>query len=114
MHRRRAFAAAFAVFALLLQSLAPLAILPPRGQAMHFAHAHHGGHGEHQHAPRPEAPPCPVCQALQAGGNAVAAPAFVLTLAPVDFAALPLPREIEAPAAPALPRARARAPPMSV
>jgi hypothetical protein len=112
-HRRRLYAAAFAVFALLLQSLAPLAILPPRGQAVHFAHAHYGGHGEHQNAPRPETPSCPVCQALQAGGSSTAAPAFVLAAADFDDAALPLPRAIEAPAAPALPRARARAPPLN-
>jgi hypothetical protein len=111
-HRRRLFAAAFAVFALLLQSLAPVAILPPRGQAVHFAYAHTGGHGEHhQHAPRPETPSCPICQALQSGGNSIPAPTLVLTVVDFDYAPLPLPRAIEAPDSPALPHARARAPP---
>jgi hypothetical protein len=46
--RRRILAVAIAVFALLLQSLAPLQILPPAGQAVHFAHQHHGEHnGRH-------------------------------------------------------------------
>src|ERR1051325_983877 len=57
--RRRAhvLAAAFAVLALLLQSLAPVAILPPRGQAVHFAHNHHGHEeGERSGKTRHDAP----------------------------------------------------------
>jgi hypothetical protein len=115
-HRRQIFAAAFAVCALLLQTLAPVAISPPRGQAVHFAHTHHGGPGEHhRHAPpRPEMPSCPVCQALQSGGNSIPAPTLVPVVVYFDYVAPQLPRTIEAPAAPALPQARARAPPPSV
>jgi hypothetical protein len=112
---RRMCISAFAAFALSLQSWAPLTILPPHGQAVHFAHAQHGGQSEHhQPAPRPETPSCPVCQALLSSGTSTPAAALVLSLVHFNFAAAPLPREIEEPAAPALPRARARAPPMDV
>lgn len=118
VHWRRTHRVAAAVFALLLQSLAPLQIMPPRGQAVHFAHGHHGhadrqGGGDRPGAPRQDAPACPVCQALQSGGTSIHAPAPVLALSLV-VDATPLPAEIEAPAVPAPARFRARAPPMSV
>ena len=113
---RRLLAAALAVFALLLQSLAPLEIMPPPGQAVHFAHTHqqHNHHqgGKNTGKPRPDAPACPVCQAMQAGGHSIAAPLVALTAAIFVYAAPPPLRAIEAPAAPVLTQARARAPPM--
>ncbi len=115
---RRARSATLALFALLLQSLAPLAIMPPRGQAVHFAHGHPGSHGDRHGggdkpgAPRQDTPACPVCQALQSGGTSIHAPALLLALSPVVHA-VPLPAQIEAPAVPALARPRARAPPPS-
>lgn len=114
---RRVFTVAFAVFALLLQSLAPLEIMPPPGQAVHFAHAHHehrASKNSGEHSPRPDTPSCPVCQALQAGGTSIAAAAILLAVVDFVYAEAPPPRRIEAPAAPTLPRARARAPPLSV
>jgi hypothetical protein len=115
--RRPIRAAAFAVFALLLQSLAPLQILPPSGQAVHFGHAHHGdrpGGNDRPGAPRQEAPACPVCQALQAGGNSIHAPASFAAPVRVVYAALPLPAMPEARPAPTLARPHARPPPVSV
>jgi hypothetical protein len=114
LKRRRILGAALAVFALLLQSLAPLEIMPPPGQAVHFAHQQHGHHksGDHPGKPRPDAPACPVCQALQSGGHSIAAPLYALTAVIFVYAVPPAPAAIEAPAAPVLPQARARAPPM--
>ena len=115
--RRRILAVAIAVFALLLQSLAPLQILPPAGQAVHFAHQHHGEHhgrhGGNDRAPRQEAPACPVYQALQAGGSSIHAPAVFAAPVRIVYAALPLPALPEARSAPTLSRPHARAPPMS-
>ena len=113
--RPRLLAAAFAVLALLLQSLAPVAILPPRGQAVHFAHNHHGHEeGERSGKTRHDAPSCPVCQALQAGGTSIAAPAVLVAPRDIADAAPILVASIEAPRGPALGRPRARAPPLSV
>lgn len=116
--RGRIARAAFAVFALLLQTVAPLSIMPPRGQAVHFAHAHHGhaDHhaGHHADAPPDETPSCPVCYALLAGGQSLAASAPVLAETAFVYAPPPPPAEIVAPAAPPLTRARARAPPNCV
>jgi hypothetical protein len=116
---RRCFAAAFAVFALLLQALAPIAIMPPAGQAVHFAHSH-GSHGEHERhgsprhdAPRQEAPACPVCHALQSGGNSIAACAVFAAPILVVYALPPLPPAPEARAASTIARPQARAPPLS-
>lgn len=113
--RRRLFAVRFAVFALLLQGLAPLAILPPAGQIVHFAHSHHGGHGEHEGglgAPRPDKPACPVCQALQSGGTSIAAPAIVAASLVFSVVTLPAPLDTLVETEPAVDRPRARAPPM--
>jgi hypothetical protein len=113
---RRILGAALAVFALLLQSLAPLEILPPPGQAVHFAqahqpHSHHKG-GDHSGKPRPDTPACPVCKSLQAGGHSIAAPLVELTAALFICVAPLAPASIEAPAAPVVTQARARAPPL--
>ena len=122
---RRVFAAAIAVFALLLQAAAPVAIMPPAGQAVHFAHNHHGSHAEHQHhgsprheaprpdAPRQEAPACPVCHALQAGGNSIAACAVVAAPVLVVYTPPPVPPTPEVRLAPPIARPQARAPPLS-
>ena len=105
-----------AVFAVLLQAAAPLAIAPPRGQAVHFAHSHHGEDrsrtgSSHTNPTQPDGGSCPVCQALQAAGAGIAAPAIVL--AEADLAAPPEPaRRADAPAAEPPSSHRARAPPI--
>ena len=131
----RAIAAAFAVLALLVQSLAPVAIAPPKGQPVHFAHVHHGdaddaaaspaagheraGHAHHgapantadQH--HPDGAECPVCKALQAAGAGIYAPAPTVAVAfayPRRDKAAP---EIAAPLARITNEHRARAPPMT-
>ncbi len=117
--RGRLARATFAVFALLLQTLAPVAIMPPRGQAVHFAHVHHADHagqhaGHHADAEPAETPWCPVCYALLAGGQSLSASAPVLAVSVFAYAPPPPPSTVAAPAAPPVPRARARAPPLSV
>jgi hypothetical protein len=78
--RRRIFAVALALFALALQSLAPLQIAPPRGDIVHFAHSHRAPHGDAKKsgAPHQDTHSCPVCHALQAAGSAIEA-AYPLT-----------------------------------
>jgi hypothetical protein len=111
IERGRIARAAFAVFALLVQTIAPLSVMPPRGQAVHFAHAHQGHADHHADAPPSETPSCPVCYALLAGGQSLEASGPALASAVFAYAPAPPPVAIEAPAPPPLPRARARAPP---
>ena len=129
----RAVATAIAVLALLVQSLAPVAIAPPKGQPVHFAHVHqantaaapalgrheHAGHAHHgapantadQH--HPDGAECPVCKALQAAGAGIAAPtpsiAVAFTYPKRAVAAI----EAGAPLARITNEHRARAPPMT-
>jgi len=89
----RGIATAFAILALFIQSVAPVAIAPPKGQPVHFAHVHHDhavnqradrGHPGPDHAAHgalantadqhhPEGAECPVCKALQAAGTGITA-----------------------------------------
>ena len=113
---RRRWPVALAILALLLQTLAPLAIAPPRGQPVHYAHSHHGENDPAAEGRAGSAPgdstACPVCQALQAGGTGIAASAVVLVAADDLAQPVPAPRA-EAPVAELPSDHRARAPPIA-
>ena len=111
-------AIALAVFALMLQSLAPVVIAPPRGQPVHFAHTHqaepadHGAHAAHSQAPaQPEDFACPVCKSLAAAGFGIAALPPALGIAQTAIAAPGVMPEAAAPCRLAANAHRARAPP---
>ncbi|MGH7004548.1 MAG: DUF2946 family protein, partial [Alphaproteobacteria bacterium] len=116
--RTRAIAAALAILALVLQSLAPAAIAPPRGQPVHFAHVHHaehadhsGGHAQAGDASQPEDDACPVCKSLAAAGAGIAAPAAGLAIAEVPVAPRVASYVVQAPRAVVARAHQARAPP---
>lgn len=112
--RRWRWPVAPAVLALLLQSLAPLVILPPYGQPVHYAHSH--GDADSAGGSRAAGGPddlsaCPVCHALQVAGAGIAAPPVVLLAGSAALLDALAPRA-DAPAT-ELPSAnRARAPPI--